>query len=141
MKTPASLLLLALAACVPGPERGDDGSPTMRPGEDCLACHSQGEEVFTAAGTVFSAPGDAASAGVSGVTVLITDALGKQVALETNSAGNFFTREPLSFPISAELHRGSSVAKMSGKVASGSCASCHASPPQNGAPGRPYVAP
>lgn len=132
-------MALVLAACSGG-EHGEGGEgPEMSPGEDCLQCHASGEHTFTAAGTVFSDPSAPASAGVSGVTVLITDAMGKQVSLTSNAAGNFFTSEPLSMPIHAELHRGSSVAKMQGAVPSASCASCHGSPPQNGAPGRPYV--
>ena len=147
MKQPAAwfaalALGAVLTACLPAPGQGEgEGGPTMAAGQDCLACHSGGEHAFTAAGTVFSNPDDPTSAGVSGVTVLITDALGKQVTLQSNSVGNFFTDTSLTFPIHAEFHRGSSVARMVNAVGSGSCASCHLQPPQNGAPGRPFVGP
>ncbi len=118
-----------------------EGSPTMAPGQDCLSCHSSGENTFTAAGTVFGNPDDPVDAGVGGVTVLITDANGAVVQLVTNAVGNFYTSAPLAFPITAELHRGSSVMKMAQSVPTGACSSCHTQPPANGAPGRDYVAP
>jgi hypothetical protein len=113
----------------------------MAPGQDCLSCHSGGENSFTAAGTIFAKPDDPTSAGVSGATVILTDATGAQMTLTTNSAGNFFTSRPLTFPLTAEVHHGSQVATMLKKIPSGGCAACHASPPLNGAPGRPFVAP
>lgn len=113
----------------------------MAPGQDCLSCHGGGEEAFTAAGTIFSKPDDPTSAGLSGVTVVLTDATGTQVTLTTNSVGNFFTSRPLTFPLTAEVHHGGQVAAMAQKVPSGACAACHSSPPQNGAPGRPFVCP
>ncbi len=113
----------------------------MSPGENCLTCHSGGENSFTAAGTIFTKPDDPSSAGLAGATVILTDATGKQVTLTTNSAGNFYTDEPLAFPVGAELHHGTQVAAMVRKVPTGACASCHSSPPANGAPGRPFITP
>lgn len=121
------------------------GSPTMQPGSDCLACHVQGgsagNEPFTAAGTVFGSPTAALDQGVEGVEVLLSDAPGKTVTLVTNSVGNFYTQEPLVFPIRAKLRRGDSVAAMPFPIANGGCASCHTVPPAGGAPGRLYLAP
>ncbi|HEX8791070.1 MAG TPA: hypothetical protein VF765_08950 [Polyangiaceae bacterium] len=147
-------VLAGLAACGgSGLSGGDDGegtgtegadiegSPTMQPGQNCLSCHSSGEHTFTAAGTVFSHPDDPVTAGVGGVVVLITDAHGTVTQLVTNSAGNFYTDAPLVFPITAELHRGSSVMRMAQTVPIGGCSTCHNQPPAAGAPGRNYVAP
>jgi len=117
----------------------------MQPGNDCLACHVQGgkagEAAFTAAGTVYASPTAAANEGIQGVDVVLTDSAGKVVTLRTNSVGNFYTDEALAFPIRAELRQGANVAKMPIPMQNGGCASCHAQPPANGAPGRLFVAP
>ena len=68
------LVLLALCACIP------DNGPLMRPGEDCLFCHSStgGATPWIAAGTVFrQADG---GQGFEGARVRLTDANGFSVA-------------------------------------------------------------
>ena len=131
--------LLVLAGC--GPLVLGEGGPAMAPGQNCLTCHSGGENAFTAAGTIFTKPDDPTSAGLAGATVILTDATGQQVTLTTNSAGNFYTSQPLTFPLSAELRHGTQVATMVQRVPSGGCAACHSTPPANGAPGRPFISP
>lgn len=111
---------------------GDEG-PTMKPGENCLSHHS-----FSAAGTVFGSPTAGAGEGLAGATVTITDTNGKQVSLVTNSAGNFYTDDPLAFPVDIQVASGSLVQTMTG-AASGGCNGCHTQPPSDGAPGRVYV--
>jgi len=79
-----ALLLLATAACIP--EEG----PMMEPGSNCLGCHDGGEAPrWTVAGTLQG----------QGIAVPIRDAAGKSFTLHTNQAGNFWTAEPLRFPI------------------------------------------
>jgi hypothetical protein len=77
-------LLLTTAACVP--EEG----PMMEPGEDCLECHDGGEaRRWTVAGTWAG----------QGNQVSIQDAAGKAFTLHTNQAGNFWSAEPVTFPL------------------------------------------
>ena len=129
-----TLMPLALAAC-------DSNGPEMRPGENCMTCHSSGgsARTWTVAGTVFSKPDDSTSAGVPGVDVVITGSDSQTLTLTTNAAGNFYTSRSVAFPISAELHRGTKVVKMALTVGTGACSSCHDQPPTSGAPGRDYI--
>lgn len=119
-------------ACAPGTCGGEGGE--MLPGADCLACHDGsggggGEEdeeapKFTAAGTAFA---DMDGTGpLSGATVRITDAGGTVVTLTTNSVGNFYTNEALTFPIDAEVEANGSTSTMASSVDVGGCNSCHA---------------
>lgn len=92
----ATALVIALAACG-GTDGKGEGSPTMRPGEDCLGCHDgQTATRFTAAGTVYSnASGTAA---VSGATVVIAYGSGQSITTTTNSAGNFYFTQAFTYP-------------------------------------------
>jgi len=100
------LLLGGAAGCIP--EEG----PMMEPGSDCLECHGGGEaRRWTVAGTW----------GGQGNQVALRDAAGKTVALRTNRAGNFWTAEPLAFPLSVSVNGQA----MPAAVADGSCNSCH----------------
>lgn len=128
-----------LAAC--GGGEGDEGGPTMRPGSDCLSCHTGGEPGrFTAAGTVYGR-GDAASgAGLAGVTVvLVGSGAGETPApLVTNGAGNFYTSAKLTPPISITVTgNGGSVSRPSHHA--GSCGGCHQPGSGSGAPDRVHV--
>lgn len=116
---------------------GDEESPEMHPGMDCVGCHtSRGEGPrFTVAGTVYGGPnaGDDCF-GVAGLTVRLTGADGTVAELPTNGAGNFTTRASVKAPYTAELVRaGAVVAKMQTPQSSGACNSCHQA---NGSPGR-----
>ena len=88
MIRPAAIAALLTAACIPEP------GPMMSPGEPCLDCHGGGggEEdavAWTVAGTWSG----------QGLHVDIQDSAGKSFTIRTNQAGNFYTREPLQFPI------------------------------------------
>ena len=93
------LLVVVLGGCTP------ENSPLMNPGQDCMSCHCTDDKVactasalpWTAAGTVFSDYRATVNDGVQGVHVLITDAMGKQLDLVTNEAGNFYTAEPIAY--------------------------------------------
>ena len=119
-------------ACAPGTCGGEGGE--MLPGSDCLACHDgsgggggeadEDAPKFTAAGTAFA---DMDGTGpLSGATVRITDAGGTVVTLTTNSVGNFYTNEALTFPIDAEVEANGSTSTMASSVDVGGCNSCHA---------------
>src|SRR5512133_3922727 len=84
----AAVLLALAAGCIPDP------GPMMKPGSDCMECHGGGggEEdavPWTVAGTMEG----------QGLHVLIQDSAGKSFTLRTHQAGNFYTREPVAFPI------------------------------------------
>ena len=106
-------LLLASAACVP--EEG----PMMKPGSDCLECHGGGGEenarTWTVAGTWER----------QGQQVGIVDAAGKSFSLHTNKAGNFWSAEPVTFPLRVSVDG----AAMPDPVApaDASCNRCHGS--------------
>jgi hypothetical protein len=119
-----------LAAC----GGGGSNNAEMRPGENCLACHS-----FSVAGTVFPTATSAANAGLDGVSVIITDANGAETTLTTNAVGNFYTGAALAQPLrSVRVVHGGATAAMVG-TPTGACSTCHALPPSSGAPGRVYV--
>lgn len=132
------------AACSTGSywTGGNDESPQMNPGEDCIACHASGEgPSFTLAGTVMRAFADPDDCnGVAGVTVRVTDADGKLTELTTNEAGNFYLSDDLAMPYTIELERGGMTSAMAAEQADGACGSCHTAQGEAGAPGR-IVAP
>lgn len=123
---------------------GEDTGPTMRPGENCISCHSSGGEAddhrFTAAGTVFPTAGSKKSEGIEGAIVRLRGADGGTIELRTNSVGNFFTKKRLAADPQPEVVFEGRVAQM-GTVAgaNGACNNCHTQPPRNAAPGRVYV--
>lgn len=92
MRRLAAVAALLAAACIP--EEG----PMMEPGSDCLGCHGggRGEDdavAWTVAGTMEG----------QGRSVYVQDSAGKSFTVRTNQAGNFYTREPVSFPISVSV--------------------------------------
>jgi hypothetical protein len=112
LATFAALLVAVLGAC-----RNESG--TMKPGENCVACHSD----FTAAGTVYTTPGGAA--GVEGAEVTITSTTSSQsVTLTTNSVGNFYTQAPLSPPLAIDIAYAGTVVSMTA-APDGACNRCH----------------
>ncbi len=109
---------LALAACIPDP------GPMMRPGSNCMDCHGGGggEEdavAWTVAGT-WNGQGPNTFGG-TGLHVWIQDANGKSFTLRTNDAGNFYTREPVTLPLSVAVEGQA----MTQAVSNPSCNSCH----------------
>jgi hypothetical protein len=107
----------------------------MHPGRDCRECHS-----FAVAGTVYEAAGlndPHDCLGVEGVSVLVEDAVGEMVSLETNEAGNFYLQGgSLHFPLTLHAERGGEMLSMALQGETGSCASCHTPAGDSGAAGR-----
>lgn len=124
---------LALAACVP------DESPLMRPGQNCMSCHTGEQKPWTVAGTVYGAYDADENAGLEGAEVLVKDAKGRELTLRSNPAGNFFTAEPLAFPIHVEVQKDGKRFAMGSPPPSGACNSCHTPGNGFGAPGRVAV--
>lgn len=120
----AAAALLA-SACVP--EEG----PLMNPGDDCIACHGggqgEGEPAWTVAGTVFPSGQAAKSDGLEGARITIVDADGKTFTLRSNQAGNFYTRERVTFPIDAIVEK-DGVSNRMVQAPQGSCNFCHTIP-------------
>jgi len=83
----------------------------MAPGSDCLMCHdgSVAETVFTVAGT-WRGPGR---------TVRVTGG-GRSVTMTTNTVGNFFTSEPVTFGGTAAVD-----GETMDELPHGSCNRCH----------------
>jgi hypothetical protein len=146
----AALTAAGLIAACGIPEKG----PLMSPGENCLECHGgeglPGEALtvadpdsarrWTLAGTVFpstdAAPGD----GVRGAKVHVRDAGGKSFTLRTNQAGNFYSAEPVEFPLRVSVEHDGRTQEMEPDVPYGGCNGCHRLPPRGDAPGRISVA-
>jgi hypothetical protein len=106
-------LMLTSAACVP--EEG----PMMEPGSDCIDCHNGGEaRTWTVAGTWSG----------QGHQVGIVDAAGKTFSLHTNKAGNFWSSEPVAFPLRVDVDG----TPMPSAVTNGSCNVCHGNGPGSG---------
>ncbi|MEZ4446807.1 MAG: hypothetical protein R3B72_47450 [Polyangiaceae bacterium] len=123
---------------------GDEESPLMHPGLDCIGCHADRGEgpSYEAAGTVYGAFGEADDcAGLEGVLVEITDANGTLHSATTNRAGNFFIEDAsIATPITAKVTRAGNSLEMVDPVPSANCPTCHTSSGANGASGR-IVAP
>lgn len=113
--------------------RGDRGSPLMRPGDACVACHDREREApsLGVAGTVYPSahePNDCN--GIDGTasktTVVITDAAGKTYKLPVNAAGNFFSESSsIKAPFRAKVIRGEAVFEMQAAITDGDCNGCH----------------
>lgn len=65
------------------------------PGQDCMnSCHNHG---FTLAGTMYSS--SSGGTAVAGATVTVKDSHGNTFNMVTMSNGNFYTSNPVSFPV------------------------------------------
>lgn len=118
---------------------GDEGSPLMHPGGDCIGCHSSEGEgpTFTVAGTVMGALDDDTDCnGIGGATVEILGTNGGTLTLVTNDAGNFFSTKALPTPYTARVTINGTVFEMGTAQTSGRCNACHTAAGENGAPGR-----
>jgi len=119
---------------------GDEESSSMHPGAACVSCHSQrGEGPRGIAGTVFPTahePDDCNGTPGTGITVVITDATGKEFSLRVNGAGNFYSKGRIASPYTARVVSGSKTRVMKTPQTSGDCNSCHSEGGTSGAPGR-----
>jgi hypothetical protein len=117
----AAVAGLAVLACVPAQ------GPLMRPGSDCLSCHGGqgGAPRWTVAGTIYDEPSAPGDAGLYGARVHLVDATGFAFTLPTNRAGNFYTAEPVAFPLQVCVERRGVRSCMEEAVTAGSCNVCH----------------
>jgi len=121
---------------------GNEESPDMRPGGDCIGCHADEHEgpTFLVAGTVYSAPHEPDDCnGVGGLTVELVGADGAVHTLTTRSSGNFFAEVgefELMLPYTAAVVDGDQRREMVGEQLITNCASCHTQQGLVMAPGR-----
>ncbi|MCA9630269.1 MAG: carboxypeptidase regulatory-like domain-containing protein [Myxococcales bacterium] len=143
----ASLLAIGLfgAACS-SEDAGVDypTGPTMRPGENCLACHEVGfgdpAPTWSAGGTIYGSKSAAADQGVKGVVVTITDVNGRTESAKTNRVGNFYFEEGLEPPYTVSIEYEGEILEMPLEAPAGSCNACHSWPdPIADAPGRIFT--
>ena len=135
MRNLSGLLVTTLLAPLFAVGCSDSNGPLMKPGENCMRCHD-----WTVAGTVFPCKDADPSAGVPGVTVVITNAAGTELTrLTSNAAGNFYTKTPFTGSVHASIERSGATQKMTTAQTTGACNSCHTVPGQNAAPGRLYI--
>lgn len=133
---------------------GQEGTD-MRPGEACIACHTQNQQgfhpppLFTFAGTVF-AEGHAQNhcvasadeqAELEQAQVVITGADNAQLTLPLKTAqgfqnGNFSTTKAIKLPYTAKVVYMGKERAMTTPQQTGDCNSCHTVTGANGAPGR-----
>lgn len=125
---------------------GDTGSADMHPGVACRNCHvllgKASSKGFDIAGTVYPSahePDDCN--GVSGVTVIITDANNVDHPFPVNGVGNFYHLDSFGFakiavPYHAKVVRNGMTRAMTAAQTDGNCNNCHTETGANNAPGR-----
>jgi hypothetical protein len=83
------------------------GSGNHHPGEDCQgSCHNHG---FTLGGTLFAAD---ATTPIAGATITVVDHAGKTLDVVSQTNGNFYTSQPIVFPLTVAASECPSVASM-----------------------------
>jgi hypothetical protein len=126
---------------------GDRGSSSMHPGNACITCHATNSKApkHTIAGTVYPTahePNDCNGAKGSGssITVVVTDATGKQLSpIVVNSVGNFYSTTAIAAPFHVKVVANGIESAMMEAPPSGDCNSCHTQQGLNSAPGRIVV--
>lgn len=115
-----------------------DGAPGCKPavtdppilghagGQDCFSCHdNMGADLrWTIAGTAYL---DQAGTGpLGGATVTVVDQQGKVLDLVTGSNGNFYTNQPVTFPLTVVVSKCPDLLEMPEPLASHQgCNTCH----------------
>ena len=95
-------------------------------GMDCMQCHGPAgaaSNTWTAAGTVFTDL--SADTPQPGATVTITDADQKVVEVVSARNGNFWTSEPLTYPLNVNVTCIASLTMTAAVQSPGSCNACH----------------
>jgi len=148
------VLLLALGGCIGtspenkarddlGPDTGPyRNGPNHRAGFACTVCHGvSASPGFVAAGTIYAQPTD--TLGLTGATITLRDATGREVSATSNQVGNFFfvlgegtdrgggrgqtlLTSALVYPLSVRVSAGGQEQRMRGLIwREQSCAACH----------------
>jgi hypothetical protein len=96
------------------------------PGLDCMTCHNAANAAipqFTVAGTLYTDP--AGTAPLPGATVTVTDNAGAKYPIVVSTNGNFYSEQPVQFPVHVEASGCPNTAAMQTPPAVGNCNSCH----------------
>jgi hypothetical protein len=122
---------------------GDKGSEVMHPGRACMTCHSNSPQAptFSLAGTIYPTshePDDCnGRSASSGITIVVTDAAGKQLPpIPVNDVGNFRYDGRIASPFHVKVVFNGKENAMSAAPDSGECNACHTQNGANSAPGR-----
>jgi hypothetical protein len=126
---------------------GDRGSASMHPGNACITCHATNSKApkLTIAGTVYPTthePNDCNGAKGTGssITVVVTDATGKQLSpIVVNGVGNFYSTTAIAAPFHVKVVSNGKENAMMESPPNGDCDSCHTERGVNNAPGRIVV--
>jgi hypothetical protein len=113
--------------CRPAATQLPDGY--HQPGTDCMICHANmsGNLAFTVSGTLYD--GVDSNTPVSGATVTLVDDGEQVLDVVTAENGNFYTAEPVTFPLRVWVSRCPDVVEKTVLVqdGGGGCNSCHGS--------------
>jgi hypothetical protein len=96
------------------------------PGLNCMTCHNNAQPTipqFTVAGTLYSAL--TGGTAVAGATVEVTDATGAVYPLLTGTNGNFYSEQPIVFPVNVRATACPADLFMPTSPTVGACNSCH----------------
>lgn len=121
---------------------GDTGHKWMHPGMACIGCHNaaaadagpptdgghhHGPPIFSVAGTIYGGAHDINDCNGVGDApqIIITSADGTTQTLTANEVGNFYSKDPVVFPITAQVVTEAGVQTMHQPVKSGECNGCH----------------
>src|ERR1700677_4571754 len=89
---------------------GFDGNPQMKPGQDCLSCHTADGVAsalnFSVGGTVYPAAYTGVEGGLFDAEIDLTDSNNRKLALSSNGAGNFYSAEAVAFPAKVAVQIG-----------------------------------
>jgi len=124
---------------------GDHESPYMHPGVACIECHKKEREApsLVIAGTIYPTghePDDCNGTVKQGaLTVIITDASGREHKASVNKVGNFYlkTPTPVTMPYRAKIVAADGSERvMNDEQTTGDCNGCHTQDGNKDAPGR-----
>lgn len=108
--------------CADPVETADDGHHNQ--GTACLGCHNGATAIeFTLAGTLYADPDGTTP--VTGLVVTALDNTGAEVTAVTAANGNFYTSDPVTFPVTLFASACPDVVPMPIISALGDCNSCH----------------
>lgn len=123
-----------VVACSSGRHWTSGNGDTMYPGDRCQGCH-----IWEISGTVYPTGHEQTLCNGldgTGITVVVSDAVGRVINLVPNGVGNFYYQGTIAYPFTAKVLRGTSVRAMRTPQTNAECNACHTPDGILGAPGR-----